>query len=129
MNTASQKYIHELHTEHITYLSTLAFAKDEIKTFNNRLSEIITANTKKEILAQVEHFQNQFIRHNEVIDELKHEVHECETRIAKIAESNNVATDHKKVDDHTDLRDQMDTFSHIFSELKNEFKSFLEKAY
>jgi DNA repair ATPase RecN len=129
MNTASQKYIHELHTEHNTYLSTLAFAKDEIKTFNNRLSEIITANTKKEILAQVEHFQNQFIRHNEVIDELKHEVHECETRIAKIAESNNVATDHKKVDDHTDLRDQMDTFSHIFSELKNEFKSFLEKAY
>jgi Asp-tRNA(Asn)/Glu-tRNA(Gln) amidotransferase C subunit len=129
MNTASQKYIHELHTEHITYLSTLAFAKDEIKTFNNRLSEIVTANTKKEILAQVEHFQNQFIRHNEVIDELKHEVHECETRIAKIAESNNVATDHKKVDDHADLRDQMDTFSHIFSELKNEFKSFLEKAY
>jgi len=129
MNTASQKYIHELHTEHNTYLSTLAFAKDEIKTFNNRLSEIITANTKKEILAQVEHFQNQFIRHNEVIDELKHEVHECETRIAKIAESNNVATDHKKVDDHTDLRHQMDTFSHIFSELKNEFKSFLEKAY
>ncbi len=129
MNTASQKYIHELHTEHITYLSTLAFAKDEIKTFNNRLSEIVTANTKKEILAEVEHFQNQFIRHNEVIDELKHEVHECETRIAKIAESNNVATDHKKVDDHADLRDQMDTFSHIFSELKNEFKSFLEKAY
>jgi len=129
MNTASQKYIHELHTEHITYLSTLAFAKDEIKTFNNRLSEIVTANTKKEILAQVEHFQNQFIRHNEVIDELKHEVNECESRIAKIAESNNVATDHKKVDDHADLRDQMDTFSHIFSELKNEFKSFLEKAY
>jgi len=129
MNTASQKYIHELHSEHNTYLSTLAFAKDEIKTFNSRLSEIVTANTKKEILAQVEHFQNQFIRHNEVIDELKHEVNECELRIAKIAESNNVATDHKKVDDHADLRDQMDTFSHIFSELKNEFKLFLEKAY
>ena len=129
MNTASQKYIHELHTEHNTYLSTLAFAKDEIKTFNNRLSEIVMANTKLEILAQVEHFQNQFIRHNEVIDELKHDVHEYEVRIARIAESNNVATDHKKVEDHTELRDQMDTFNHIFSELKNEFKLFLEKAY
>jgi hypothetical protein len=129
MNTASQKYIHELHAEHNNYLSTLAFAKDEIKTFNNRLSEIVTANTKQDILAQVEHFQNQFIRHNEVIDELNHEVHECETRIAKIAESNNVATDHRKVDDHADLRDQMETFDHIFSELKTEFKSFLEKAY
>jgi DNA repair ATPase RecN len=129
MNTASQKYIHELHAEHNNYLSTLAFAKDEIKTFNNRLSEIVTANTKHEILAQVEHFQNQFIRHNEVIDELKHEVHKCETKIAKIAESNNVATDHKKVDDHSDLREQMNTFDHIFSELKTEFKLFLEKAY
>jgi len=129
MNTASQKYIHELHTEHNTYLSTLAFAKDEIKTFNNRLSDIVTANTKQEILAQVEHFQNQFIRHNEVIDELKHDVHEYEVRIARIAESNNVATDHRKVEDHTELRDQMDTFNHIYSELKNEFKLFLEKSY
>ncbi len=37
--------------------------------------------------------------------------------------------DHRKVDDHLELRDQMDTFNHIFSELKNEFKLFLQKAY
>jgi SepF-like predicted cell division protein (DUF552 family) len=129
MNTTSQKYIHELHAEHNEFLSVLAFAKDEIKTFKTRLNEVVTANNKQEVMAQVEHFENQFLRHNEVIDELKHDVHECEVRIAKLAEENNVATDHRKTDDHAELRDQMETFNKIYSELKTEFKKFLEKTF
>jgi chromosome segregation ATPase len=129
MNTTSQKYIHELHAEHNEFLSVLAFAKDEIKTFKTRLNEVVTANNKQEVMAQVEHFENQFLRHNEVIDELKHEIHECEVRIAKLAEENNVATDHRKTDDHAELRDQMETFNKIYSELKTEFKKFLEKTF
>lgn len=129
MNTTSQKYIHELHAEHNEFLSILAFAKDEIKTFKNRLNEVVIANNKQEIMAQVEHFENQFLRHNEVIDELKHEIHECEVRISTIAQQNNVATDHRKVDDHAELRDQMVTFNKIYGELKAEFKMFLEKTF
>lgn len=129
MNTTAQKYLHELHAEHNEFLSVLAFAKDEIKTFKNRLDEVVTANNKAEVMAQVEHFENQFIRHNEVIDELKHEIHECEVKIAKLAESNNVATDHRKADDHVELRDQMETFNKIYAELKDEFKRFLEKTF
>lgn len=129
MNTTSQKYIHELHAEHNEFLSVLAFAKDEIKTFKTRLNEVVIANNKQEVMAQVEHFENQFLRHNEVIDELKHDVHECEVRIAKLAEENNVATDHRKTDDHVELRDQMETFNKIYSELKTEFKKFLEKTF
>ena len=129
MNTTAQKYLHELHAEHNEFLSVLAFAKDEIKTFKNRLDEVVTANNKAEVMTQVEHFENQFIRHNEVIDELKHEIHECEVKIAKLAESNNVATDHRKADDHIELRDQMETFNKIYAELKDEFKRFLEKTF
>lgn len=129
MNTTTQKYIHELHAEHTEFLSILAFAKDEIKTFKTRLSEVVVANTKQDVMAQVEHFENQFLRHNEVIDELKHEIHESEVKIAKLAEANNVATDHRKTDDHTELRDQMETFNKIYGELKTEFKTFLEKTF
>ncbi len=129
MNTTAQKYLHELHAEHNEFLSVLAFAKDEIKTFKNRLSEVVTANNKTEVMAQVEHYENQFIRHNEVIDELKHEIHECEVAIAKMAEANNVATDHRKADDHVELRDKMETFNKIYTELKDEFKRFLEKTF
>ena len=35
---SAQKYLQELHTENIQYLSELALAKDEIKTYINRLS-------------------------------------------------------------------------------------------
>lgn len=129
MNTTAQKYLHELHAEHNEFLSIIAFAKDEIKTFKNRLDEVVTANNKAEVMAQVEHFENQFIRHNEVIDELKHEIHECEVKIAKLAESNNVATDHRKADDHVELRDQIETFNKIYAELKDDFKRFLEKTF
>jgi hypothetical protein len=129
MNTTSQKYIHELHAEHNEFLSVLAFAKDEIKTFKTRLNEVATANNKQEVMSQVEHFENQFLRHNEVIDEMKHEIHECEVRIAKLAEENNVATDHRKTDDHLELRDQMETFNKIYGELKTEFKKFLGKTF
>jgi chromosome segregation ATPase len=129
MNTTAQKYLHELHAEHNEFLSVLAFAKDEIKTFKNRLDEVVTANNKAEVMAQVEHFENQFIRHNEVIDELKHEIHDCEVKIAKLAESNNVATDHRKADDHVELRDQIETFNKIYAELKDDFKRFLEKTF
>ncbi len=125
----TQKYLHELHAEHNQFISELAFAKDEIKTFLHRLEEIVTANNKLEVMQQVEHFQNQFIRHNEVIDELKSEINHAEKKIASIAEANNVATDHRKTDDHTELREQMVTFNKIYSELKTEFNNFLIKTF
>lgn len=126
---STQKYLHELHAEHNQFKSELAFAKDEIKTFLHRLEEIVTANNKLEVMQQVEHFQNQFIRHNEVIDELNSEIHQSEKKIAEIAEANNVATDHRKTEDHTDLREQMTTFHKIYKELKSEFNTFLAKSF
>ncbi len=126
---STQKYLHELHAEHNQFISELAFAKDEIRTFLHRLEEIVTANNKLEVMQQVEHFQNQFIRHNEVIDELKSAVNHAEKKIAEIAEANNVATDHRKTEDHTELREEMATFNKIYAELKTEFNNFLAKTF
>lgn len=126
---STQKYLHELHAEHNQFISELAFAKDEIRTFLHRLEEIVTANNKLEVMQQVEHFQNQFIRHNEVIDELKSAVNHAEKKIAVIAEANNVATDHRKTEDHTELREEMAIFNKIYAELKTEFNNFLAKTF
>lgn len=125
----AQKYLHELHAEHTQFLSEIALAKDEIKTYQNRLSEVVSANTAIETLAQVEHFQNQFIRHKEVIDELKAQINHCEKDIAELAQANNVATDHRKADDHIELRQSMDQFKKIFGELRMEYLKFLAKTF
>lgn len=122
---SNTKYIHELHNDHITWKKNLAFAADEIKSFENRLSEVLIANTKTDITAKAEHFQNAFIRHNEVIDELNHDIDADEKRISAEAEANNVATDHRRTEDNASLRERMESFDKIFAELKAEFNGYL----
>jgi hypothetical protein len=124
----NEKYLHELHSDHKMWISELSLASDQLNSFQNRLQEVNAANTATEIRAQVEHFQNQFIRENEVIDILIHDINAEEQTIAANAQANNVATDHRKVADNADLRDRMATFNKIFTELKAEFTSFLAKT-
>ena len=124
----NQKYLSELHKEHIQWKKRLNFVKDEIRTYKNRLSEVVAKNTKTEVLSLAEHFQNQFIRHNEVIDTLLHDVNEEEHKIVMMAKANNVATDHRKADENDKLVDRMETFNKIYDELKNEYMDYLTKV-
>lgn len=125
---SDQKYIYELHNDHKMWLSELILAQDQLKSFQNRLQEVNAANTSGDTRASVEHFQNQFIRENEVIDILKHDINEHERELADNASSNNVAVEHRTVADNAELRDRMSTFMKIFTELKGEFSEFLSKT-
>ncbi|MEI6508929.1 MAG: hypothetical protein WCO54_10615 [Bacteroidota bacterium] len=124
----AKKHISELHSEHFEWLDKLSFNKDEIQVFNKRLGEILKANNVREVAAQVEHFQNQFIRQREVIDELRHEIKQYENNLTKQVEANPVASDHRFTVDHPVLRDQMETYEKIYSDLKTEFNHFLSKT-
>lgn len=125
---SNEKYLHELHADHKMWVSELTLAVDQLNSFQNRLQEVNSANTAADIRAQVEHFQNQFIREKEVIDILIHDINAEERLLSVNAQSNNVATDHRKVADNEDLRDRMSTFVKIFGELKVEFTTFLSKT-
>jgi hypothetical protein len=98
-------------------------------TFNSRLEEIAKANTKIEVLSEVEKYQNQFIRQNEVIDELLSALSKDEHRLFLEADKNNVATDHRKTDDHVSLRNEFKVFEKIYSEMKMKYTEFLSKVY
>jgi hypothetical protein len=123
-----QKYISELHNDHKMWLSQLMLAQDQMRSFNLRLEELVKANNGTEVLAQVEKFQNQFIRENEVIDHLAHDIREHEKEISGNAASNTVAVDHRKVADNTDLRDRMNTFQSIYNDMRNDFIAFVAKS-
>lgn len=103
----------------------LNFYADELTSFNNRLSELIQQSPNHEVLAQAEHFQNQFIRQKEVIDILRHDVRNSEKEIIDKIAVNPVASDHQRMLDDRNLRDAMETFRKIFDELKEAFKHFL----
>jgi hypothetical protein len=120
--------IGELHEEHVEWTSTLSFAKDELSVFERRLAEVTERNTKPEVLAQVEHFQNQFIRQHEVIDELRHAVNEHEQFLRKEATERPDTITHRRFGDHAVLRDQMATFEKLLKELKDEFQLWLAEV-
>ena len=120
-------YIKEIHLLHTEWNSVLDLTRDEILSFENRLEEITKANTGKEMLAQVEHFQNRFIRQKEVVDELRHDIHEVELRIAENVKENNVSVEHRKVEENFELKSRVHVFQKIFNEIKSEFLLFLAK--
>lgn len=125
MQKNNKVYLSDLHFEHKQWMNELKFWEDEIKSFDIRLGEIVTRYTSNEIRARVEHFQNQFILHDEVIDIMKKEVKTHEKVIANYAEDHPVAIDRVHFDDHTNLRERMDTQRKIYGELKMEYFSFL----
>ena len=129
MTVVSDKKVHisDLHFELNLWLNELKFYKDEIKIFNRRLEDIVSRNTDKEVMRQLEHFQNQYIRQIEVIDVLRHEVKQHENILEKEVIDNPVAVDHRYFEDHTDLREQADQFKKIYRELKEEFMLFITK--
>ncbi len=120
-------YDENLHFEHQNWKSELDFWKDELKTFNNRLSELVTRYTSKEVLKQLEHYQNEFALHNGVIQDLQETIEEHEASIAGHSQKDNESMDVALVKTHMDFRDKMETQRKIYADLKKEFFRFLSK--
>lgn len=117
--------IRSLHLEYQLWVRELIFFKEEIKIFETHLEEIINRNSKLEVQAQVEHFQNQFIRQKEVIDEIRHKLHISEKQLAGfVSEISGMGLDSIKMDNHTQLREEVSIFKKIYYELKTDFRRF-----
>lgn len=122
------KKVYTLHEENKEWLSKLAFYKDEIKVMENRVSEIASKNTSKDILSSVEHFQNQLIIQRNSIDELAHSINDHETYLVNRAKENPTAIDHRSVNDHPVMRDSFNSFEKVINELRKELNMFLTKT-
>jgi hypothetical protein len=115
----------KLHLEYLTWMNELNFYKEEIKIFESHLEKVICKNSQHEVTAQVEHFQNGFIRQKEVIDHLKHDLHISEKHLtAFVRKMSGMGLSSIKMDNHTKLREQMQIFRNIYIDLKNSFRKF-----
>lgn len=66
--------------------SLLGFYTDEIKVLEHRLAEVAAKNTGREVLFQVEHFQNQFIIQAEQFNLLLNQARLLDAEAVKISE-------------------------------------------
>ena len=115
---------YELSADHNVWLADLAQSKSELKSLWDRLQSVISSNTSMEVAALVEQFQNQFIREQEVIDILKHDIKAHENVVQAITASGSSAAAAPRVSDHAELRERVQTFHKIYSELRSNFDDF-----
>lgn len=115
------------HQHHKTWLNYLAFYKDEMQVFEKRLGEVAAKSTDTEVLALVEHFQNQLILQREQHDILRHDIKQDENRIEKLFEADPVLAENSRPKVETVLIDRMETFTRLFHKMKEELYHFVAR--
>ena len=103
------------------------FYNDDLQILKRRLDEVAARNSDKEIQAMVDHFQNRMLVHKEQIDILKHDINEYERVIEVHLTKNDTAADLQSWDDHTHLRERVETFELLFNELRKDLIGFAAK--
>lgn len=121
----NQQKIYSQHSENAVWLKELAFYADECKIMNNRIAEVAAKNTSKDVLAKVEHFQNQLIVQKNNIDEIKHLINIHEDKINSNINKNPVSADHRSMEDHSKERGLVKGFEKNFNALRHELNAFL----
>lgn len=117
----------DLHFEHNQWRRELFFWEDELRSFQNRLEELVKRWTKKEMLVQLEHYQNQFILQEEVINDLQEAIQLHEISIAAANKKGKDLLDTVLVKKHIEFRNKMEVQRHIYKDLKKEFFKFLTR--
>lgn len=126
--TTKAIYIRDLYFEHEMWKKELNFCADEIAFLTKRLEEITFFHEdEKDMLREVEQFQNQFIVQKLNIDRFTHDINKKEHELAEFAKDHPIAVDHVHFEGHAKIRDNMEGFTRIYNELKQEFRQFLVK--
>lgn len=122
----------QINIKHIANLNNdglrgIEFYKQELAILQKRLEEIASDNTGKEVSVHVEHFQNQFIIHNNYLDELKHLIHVNDQSIEAQVLVKGVFIDENIAIDHENIYEQYLNEERIFNEIRHEFNRFSAK--
>ena len=103
----------------------LKFQDDEMDYFEEKLEHIAIRNLGKEVMVQLEGFQNKIIREREVMGHLRHRIRMKKRELAQSKFENNaeVLFQEKQVM----LKDEMATFVKMHYQLKEKMMDFFLK--
>lgn len=118
------------HLHHICedWKRELDFFKTEIAYLKKRLEEVALKNTGKEVLVQIEHFENKFRIMGIHVDELRHDVNLKNDALLKEAFEKPNYINVKMIESDENLIDLMNDTSTDFHTTKKEFYLFLSKV-
>ena len=116
--------IDQFQEELASWKHELSSIKHELREFEHQLETFSSKDLAKDLLAEIEHFQNSFICQKEVIDKLRHDLPDSRQKVQHIY---NALRPLSSNDDHAaqeKLSDRMDTFRRIYQGLKQDFLAF-----
>jgi len=113
--------IEQFQVELQSWKRELSSTKEEIKSFERELAGLASHSHNRDIFPHIEHFQNNFIRQKEVIDELRHDLPDSPRRMESLFFSTSNADEQ---DIHAELCDRMDMFRKLYLELREKFQQF-----
>ena len=126
MLTQTKKtHLSDLHFEHKLWMNELGFAAEELLIYEHYLEDLVKRHSEKEMLAALEHFQNQFIKEKNVMAHLRHDIRTSEHQLVEFAKKHPESYDEYNLEDHRDLNGRMEVFRKIFGELKARFYQFM----
>ena len=103
----------------------LSSIKEEIRYFEQHLEQLATKRLPKELLAEVEHFQNLFICQKEVIDKLRHDLPDSRNKVENNFHELRQMNEETNWESSTEgLEGRMDIFRRIYIEIKQDFHRF-----
>ncbi len=117
-----------LHSEHREWLNKIDFYYDDLTVFRRRLEEVASRNTSRDLMAKVEHFQNQFLIQRNELDELKHAIREAEAMVEQSVQQNGTAVNRRSLPDDGSLRERVNRFEQLFHQLRKDLIAFLSKT-
>lgn len=119
--------ISHIHVMCKDWMRELQFYQSEIPFFKKRLQEIASDYTSKDVLSQVDHFENKFYIMSNHFDELLHDVKIKEESIIDAAAEKPKYINVKMIEMDNKIEDLMEFTAHDFSDTKKEFYQFLAK--
>lgn len=119
--------IEDLHFENESWRKELHFWEDELKCFMHRLEELASRSTDRRLLVELEQYQNQFIIHQNALNEFIEQISAHERNIAETLKTSYEPEGVSLYNMHKAFREKMDTERKLFHALKKRFFRFLEK--
>lgn len=116
-----------LHFDHKVWMNQISFYKLELKIFSEKLEEVASRNRNNEIHSSMEQFQNKFIIQNNEMDILAHKIKLNEHLISAPHNKGPYLTPQEAAENYVKIKDAMEIFLKLYSELKDEFYKFLMK--
>ena len=124
MKSVNIKHISNLHTD---ALRGLDFYEQELNILQERLEEIAGKNSAHEVLAEVEHFQNQFIIHRNEFISLRHALRQNQKKIGTEVLHLAGFADTCDIENNESLYEQYLEEEKLFGEMRHEFNRFAAK--